>query len=91
MIKTILMMTALHLSLAEPIQAQTISDAQMAFNKKDYDTALKLYQPFAEAGDSMAQHRMALMYFNGLGRPKDFQQSLYWFSKAADNGLLTAN
>ena len=45
----------------------------------------KLFQQ-AEAGDMDAQYNLGIMYYNGEGAPKDFQQAMNWFHLAAQQG-----
>jgi len=38
-----------------------------AYERGDYDTALKELQPLAEQGHTEAQFNLGLMYYEGLG------------------------
>jgi TPR repeat protein len=38
-----------------------------AYNGADYETALTLWQPLAEAGDADSQYGLGQMYGNGFG------------------------
>src|SRR6056300_1423521 len=40
----------------------------------------------AELGDVNAQIRLAIKYYFGQGIPKDNEQAVYWFTKAAKQG-----
>ena len=46
-----------------------------AYNKGDYQTAMKIWKPLAELGDANAQHNLGLMYDKGEGVPEDNKQA----------------
>jgi len=58
-----------------------------AFNSKDYATALKLWQPLADAGMAKAQTNLALMYYDGQGVQKNFAQAFALAKPAAIQGI----
>ncbi len=43
-----------------------------AYERGDYDTALKEFRPLAEQGDPLAQSYLGGMYAEGEGLPKDY-------------------
>jgi TPR repeat protein len=43
------------------------ASAMAAFEAKHFSRAMQLFSPLAEQGDAEAQHRIAIMYQNGLG------------------------
>lgn len=57
-----------------------------AYNGADYETALSLWQPLAEAGDSDAQFGLGQMYGNGFGVPMDDALAIKWYGQAAEQG-----
>ncbi|WP_353662007.1 phospholipase A [Hydrogenimonas sp. SS33] len=64
------------------------SDSQLhkaigLFEAKHYKEALPLLEELAESGDKTAMYRLAYMYENGLGVPKDFKAAALWYKKAA--------
>lgn len=61
-----------------------------AYQKGDYVTALKEWQPLAEQGNVDAQHNLGVMYGNGLGVQKNDAESIRWCRKAADQGDANA-
>ncbi len=65
-------------------------DAMAAFEKGDYATALKLFQPLADQGDAGAQTQLGLMYDLGLGVSQDYARAMSLFHEAADQGDVTA-
>lgn len=61
------------------------------FNKKEYKEAAKLFRAAAEYGNhAMAQNYLAVLYNIGKGVEGDDRVSLYWFDRAADNGVEVA-
>ncbi len=44
-----------------------------AYNRGDYDTALKEWRPLAEQGNEAAQANLGFMYAKGQGVPQDDQ------------------
>ncbi|MGB5297381.1 MAG: sel1 repeat family protein, partial [Thiogranum sp.] len=44
-----------------------LASGMAAFEAKHFSRAAQLLSPFAEDGNAEAQHRLAIMYQNGLG------------------------
>ena len=44
----------------------------------------------AHQGDTSAQCNLGLMYANGRGVAKDFEQAVFWYRKAAEQGNVNA-
>jgi TPR repeat protein len=66
-------------------------EAQSAFDKGDYATALKIYRQLAERGDADAQTAIAKMYAEGRGVRFDPGEAAKWFRRASDQyNALTA-
>jgi len=57
-----------------------------AYTKGNYETALKVLRPLAEAGDRRAQSTLGLIYYRGRGVPQNDAEALRWFRLAADRG-----
>jgi len=57
-----------------------------AFDRGDYDTALKEWRPLAERGHVGAQSLLGSMYDQGKGVPQDYQEAVRWYQKAAEQG-----
>jgi TPR repeat protein len=57
-----------------------------AYDQGDYTTAVKAWQPLAEAGNGEAQTKLASLYFQGLGVPQDYAKAAHWSRLAADQG-----
>jgi len=58
----------------------------LAFNSNEYDTALTIWQPLAEAGDAESQYGLGMMYGNGFGVPMDDALALKWYGLSAEQG-----
>ena len=68
----------LWLCLAVPAFAGPLEDGSAAYNKKDYATALRLWRPFADRGNAIAQYILGVMYDNGQGVPQDYVLEITW-------------
>jgi TPR repeat protein len=58
----------------------------LAFNSTEYDTALAIWQPLADAGDAESQYGLGMMYGNGFGVAMDDALALKWYGLAAEQG-----
>jgi hypothetical protein len=63
---------------------------QDAYERADYSTALKEWQPLAEQGNAVAQVALANLYYFGEGVPQDFGEAVYWNRLAAEQGFAFA-
>ncbi len=90
MIKVFLLALALAVSLVGPAGAGPLEDGLAAYQKGDYATALKFWQPLADQGTAVAQYGLGVMYEAGQGVPKDHVQAAFWHRKAADQGHADA-
>jgi TPR repeat protein len=57
-----------------------------AYNSTEYDTALAIWQPLAEAGDAESQYGLGMMYGNGFGVAMDDALAIKWYGMAAEQG-----
>ena len=73
-----------------PLIAGTFEDAEAAFGKKDYATALRLFRSLANNGNAIAQDRLGNMYASGKGVPFDQAEAEKWYRLAAEQGLAKA-
>ncbi len=62
----------------------------LAFERGDYATALKEFQPLADQGLPAAQAALGQMYLQGLGVPQDYVAAAKWLEPAAKNGIAAA-
>jgi TPR repeat protein len=71
----------------EPVvAAQSLEEAEFAYERGDYTQAARLFSPLAEQGVASAQFYLGLMYEKGRGVPQDHSTALTWFRKAAAQG-----
>lgn len=61
--------------------------AEAAYQKKDYETAFRLFREIAELGHPLAQETLAIMYVQGEGVPRNNVLGLAWAQLARENGL----
>ncbi len=61
-----------------------------AYNRGDYATALKEFQPLVGQGHAEAQFHLGAMYFKGQGVPQDYEEAARWFRLAAQQGNASA-
>ena len=54
--------------------------------EQGYRAAKKALSDAAEEGQVMAQFHLGRMYLDGKGVPKDLEEAVKWFRKAADQG-----
>ena len=71
------------LSSATSVWSADFEKGWDAYEKGDYATALREWEPLAEQGDVSAQYNLGLMYHSGEGVPKDYKTAHKWFSFAA--------
>lgn len=82
---------ATFMSARRPIRT-TQADCQIrggeyvAFDRANYQTALKVWMDSAMAGDADAMNYVGEIYLKGLGTDPDYALAMAWFKKAADKG-----
>jgi TPR repeat protein len=64
----------------------SLSDGNAANKANDFQSAMAIYRPLADAGDADAMHRISIMYKFGQGVAADEQEALMWDRRAADHG-----
>jgi TPR repeat protein len=62
----------------------------VAFDRANYATALRTWQPKASEGDAEAQFYVGEIYEKGLGISPDYDLAVLWYSKAAAQGNSSA-
>jgi uncharacterized protein len=77
---------ALLLSHAAMAQGDPLDLAAQAQAQGDFQTALHLLRPLADAGDAVAQNRLGFLYDSGRGVPQDLAEAVKWYRRAADQG-----
>ena len=71
-------------------QESNYSQAQTAFENKNFAYSANLLKPLALIGHAKAQYLLATQYDLGLGVKRDIAQSFYWYQKAAMAGINIA-
>ena len=61
-----------------------------AYERGDYETALKEWRPLAERGNEAAQANLGFMYAKGQGVPQDYQEAAKRIRLAAMQGNAKA-
>ncbi len=77
------------LVLAAPARAG-FADGVAAFDRGDYETAMREFRPLAEQGDARAQFNLGAMYLNGWGVAQNHAEALKWYRLAAEQGAADA-
>ena len=78
---------------AQPLASARPNDSEAgyaAYQKADYETALRLLRPLAEQGDPRAETTLGVMYDEGHGVPQDDAGALIWYRLAAEQGYAQA-
>ncbi len=70
--------------------ANSIDAGLIAYNDRDYKTALSIWQPLAKQGNLYAQFYLGLMYDKGHGVLQDYSQAEKWYRLAAEKGVAKA-
>lgn len=52
---------------------------------------IEIYKKEAEVGEGELQYKLGLIYENGIGIRKNSKNAIYWYEKAAINGIRDAN
>ena len=71
-------------------QQANFSQAQIAFENKDYVFSARLLSALAEDGHVQSQYLLATQYDAGLGVEQNVQSSFHWYKKAAKAGINIA-
>jgi len=72
--------------LATHANAQNFKTGLDAYDRGDFETALKEWQPLAERGDARAQFNLGVIHFNAQSVPHDPMKAVQWYRAAADQG-----
>ena len=72
-----------------------LETARAAYEREDYEAALRELRPLAEQGDAEARVMLGEMYYSGKGVPgngvpKDYGEALKWVKPAAEQGHAAA-
>lgn len=66
--------------------ADSISDAEDAFDSGDYEKAAILFRHLAEQGDSDAQINLGMLYYRGQGVTQDYLEAASWYRRSSKQG-----
>ena len=84
--KIIRIMVLSLLLTVQGLAAGGIDRGGAAYNRGDYDTALREWRPLAEEGVAGAQLNLGFMYDNGYGVPQNYKEAIKWYRRAAEQG-----
>jgi hypothetical protein len=62
----------------------------VSYDRANYSTALKVWQPMADQGDPAAQVYVGEIHEKGLGVPPDHAKAAEWYRRAAEKGFPRA-
>ena len=71
------------------VWAGDVEDADAAYAKKDYASALKKYRSAGTKGNAVAQLQVGLIYCLGMGVVQDCAEGMRWTKMAAEQGCAT--
>ena len=86
----ILPVLLLTLLVGNPAFSADFQKGYAAYQRGDYATALREWEPLAEQGNADAQNNLGLMYDNGQGVPQNDKTAVKWYKLAAEQGDATA-
>ena len=84
--RRILLALVLATTLTTAAAAGPFEDADAAYQRGDYATALRLWRPLGEQGNALAQFNLGIMYRRGQGVPQDYAEAVKWNRLAAEQG-----
>ena len=65
--------------VAEAAVAGPFEDAKEAYDRGDFQTALRLFRSLADQGNTVAQQRVGLMYESGQSVQRDYAEAVKWY------------
>jgi uncharacterized protein len=77
-------------AMIAPASAGSLEDGRAAYQRNDFATALRDWQPLASKGVAGAQFGLGVMYATGNGVPPDYGVAASWFHKAAEQSYPAA-
>jgi cell division septation protein DedD len=83
-------LAALLLGIAPAAQAQSVKAGVEAWQRAEYESAVKIWRPLAEAGDADAAFNLGQAYRLGRGVPISLAAAQTWLERAARKGHLDA-
>ena len=80
--KYVTLLCCLTLFLCSGVRAEGLAEADEAFDRGEFVTALELYEALANQQEPAATYRLGLMYEQGLGTDPDPMVAASWYQKA---------
>lgn len=78
------------LVLVNTAWAGPLEDADAAYRREEYATAMQILRPIAAQGVAAAQSDLGVMYQDGLGVTQDYAEAAKWYKLAAAQGYALA-
>ncbi len=89
MMKRFALITILLVGSAAPALADFYAGVA-AYERGDFVTAYREFQPLAQQGVASAQYNLGLIYRDGSGVVQDYVEAVKWFRRAAEQGVPRA-
>jgi uncharacterized protein len=86
----LLIRVLLGVALLIPVAKADMDSGLMAYANGDFDTAARVFSALAAKGDKEGQYYMGLLYEEGQGVDKNYQEAVNSYSNAARQGFLDA-
>jgi TPR repeat protein len=87
--KSLSILAAFLLSLQVAVAGE-LEEAVIAYNNKEFIAAFGKFQNAAKSNIPIAQLALAMMYDEGIGTPKNIDESIRFLKLAANNGVSSA-
>jgi hypothetical protein len=84
------LLTLLCLLIFSRANAGPLEDGIAAYEKGDFLAAHQFWLPLAEQGNQHAQANLSILYLDGLGVAKNFNEFVKWSRKAAIQGAASS-
>ena len=88
--KPVLLVYACLFALTGHAVADSLSDAQRAYDEGNYAKAARLFKPLAAKGNAMAQFKLGTMYYGGQGVVTNTKEAGKMYRLAAEQGHAAA-
>ena len=90
MLRRIAIGIALSFLVTSNAMAKDFQKGLAAYDRGDYASALREWQPLVAEGNAKAQHHLGFMYFFGEGVPQSYSAAMKWWHRAAKQGYAKA-
>ena len=74
------------IGFAMPATALIFEKGEEAYERGDYEAALREWRLLAKRGNATAQYNLGLMYTKGQSVQRDYAEAVRWYRKAAEQG-----